>query len=158
MKFICDVMLGKLAKYLRIVGIDASYPRSLSLPEIISEAAAEQRTILTRRTDLLPSEQQAASYFIKSNYPYEQLQDVISHFNLQADNSRFFTRCLECNQLLDAVVKASVAGSVPAYVFSTVNDFARCPRCAKIYWKGTHYGNMLKRLQKVLGAVKDGTG
>lgn len=147
-------MLGKLAKYLRIVGVDTSYSNSCTWSLIISSAAAEQRTILTRRTDLLLSEQRTACYVIQGNYPYEQLQDVILHFSLRADSALFFTRCLLCNQLLVAVDKASVAGSVPAYVFSTVNDFARCPQCAKIYWKGTHYGNMLKRLEKVLEAVK----
>ena len=157
MKFICDTMLGKLAKYLRIVGVDASYSNSLAISQIMSKASAEQRTILTRRTDHMPLVQTEASYFIQSDYPLEQLQDVIRHFNLQADSSSFFTRCLECNQLLDSVDKNSVAGSVPPYVFNTVDTFARCPHCYKIYWKGTHYGNMLKRLQKVLGVVKEET-
>ena len=69
MKFICDIMLGKLAKYLRIVGMDTSYSSSLSLSQIIAAAAAEQRTVLTRRTGQLLSEQQTSSYFIQSNYP-----------------------------------------------------------------------------------------
>ena len=139
MKFICDIMLGKLTKYLRMVGMDTSYSSSLSLSQIIAAAATEQRTVLTRRTGQLLPEQQASSYFIQSNYPYEQLQDVISHFNLQPDSSRFFTRCLLCNELLTAMEKAAVAENVPDYVFSTVNEFARCPRCNKIYWKGTHF-------------------
>jgi uncharacterized protein len=155
MKFICDTMLGKLAKYLRIAGIDACYSNIYSLPHVISKAVSEQRIILSRRTEILQSEQPVKSYFIKSDYPLEQLLDVFRHFNLQSDSSSFFTRCLECNQLLEFVEKASIAGSVPAYVFSTVNEFARCPQCAKIYWKGTHYGNMLKRLEKVLGAAKE---
>lgn len=150
MKFICDIMLGKLAKYLRIVGIDASYSSSLSLSQIIAAAAAEQRTVLTRRTGQLLSEQQASSYFIQSNYPYEQLQDVISHFNLQPDRSRFLTRCILCNELLAATDKASVAENVPAYVFSTINDFSQCPCCRKIYWKGTHHHNMMQRLSVLL--------
>lgn len=150
MKFICDIMLGKLAKYLRIMGMDTSYSSSLSLSQIIAAAAAEQRTVLTRRTGQLLSEQQASSYFIQSNYPYEQLQNVISHFSLQADSSRFFTRCLLCNELLAAIEKASIAENVPDYVFSTVNEFARCPRCNKIYWKGTHHHNMMQRLNVLL--------
>jgi len=150
MKFICDTMLGKLAKYLRIVGVDTSYSSSLSLSQIIAAAAAEQRTVLTRRTNLLLSEQQAACYVIQGNYPYEQLQDVIRHFSLQVDSSRFFTRCLLCNKLLAAVEKASVAENVPDYVFSTVNDFSQCPCCRKIYWKGTHNYNMMRRLSVLL--------
>ena len=143
-------MLGKLAKYLRIVGMDASYSSSLSLSQIIAAAAAEQRTVLTRRTGQLLSEQQTSSYFIQSNYPYEQLQDVISHFNLQPDSSRFFTRCLLCNELLTAMEKAAVAENVPEYVFSTINDFSQCPCCRKIYWKGTHHHNMMQRLRILL--------
>jgi len=143
-------MLGKLAKYLRIMGMDASYSSSLSLSQIIAAAAAEQRTVLTRRTGQLLSEQQASSYFIQSNYPYEQLQDVISHFSLQADSSRFFTRCLLCNELLAAIEKVLVAENVPDYVFSTVNDFSQCPCCRKIYWKGTHHHNMMQQLSVLL--------
>jgi uncharacterized protein len=150
MKFICDIMLGKLAKYLRILGMDASYSSSLSLSQIIAAAAAEQRTVLTRRTGQLLSEQQPSSYFIQSNYPYEQLQDVIKHFNLQPDSSCFFTRCLLCNELLAAIDKASVAENVPDYVFRTVNDFSQCTSCRKIYWKGTHHHNMLQRLRILL--------
>jgi uncharacterized protein len=158
MKFICDTMLGKLTKYLRIVGIDASYSSSVTLSQIITLAMAEHRTILTRRTDHQLLKHSAESYFILSNYPFEQLQDVFIHFNLQADSAQFFTRCLSCNQPIVAVDKDSVADSVPPYVFCTASEFARCPQCAKIYWKGTHYGNMLKRLEMVLEAVKDGTG
>ena len=143
-------MLGKLAKYLRIVGMDASYSSSLSLSQIIAAAAAEQRTVLTRRTGQLLSEQQASSYFIQSNYSYEQLQNVISHFNLQPDSSCFFTRCLLCNELLTAIEKAAVAENVPDYVFSTINDFSQCPCCRKIYWKGTHHHNMMQRLSVLL--------
>jgi uncharacterized protein len=157
MKFICDTMLGKLAKYLRIAGIDASYSNTYSFTQVISEAAAELRILLTRRTEHLQSEQPVKSYFIASDYPLEQLQDVFRHFSLQADSSSFFTRCLECNQLLESVEKETVAGSVPPYVFSTASEFVRCPHCNKIYWKGTHYGNMLKRLQKVLGVIKEET-
>ena len=143
-------MLGKLAKYLRIVGMDASYSSSLSLSQIIAAAAAEQRTVLTRRTGRLLSEKQASSYFIQSNYSYEQLQNVIGHFNLQPDSSCFFTRCLLCNELLTAIEKAAVAENVPDYVFSTINDFSQCPCCRKIYWKGTHHHNMMQRLSVLL--------
>jgi len=150
MKFICDIMLGKLAKYLRIMGMDTSYSSSSSLSQIIAASAAEQRTVLTRRTGQLLSEQQASSYFIQSNYSYEQLQNVISHFNLQPDSSCFFTRCLLCNELLTAIEKAAVAENVPDYVFSTINDFSQCPCCRKIYWKGTHHHNMMQRLSVLL--------
>jgi len=143
-------MLGKLAKYLRIMGMDTSYSSSSSLSQIIAASAAEQRTMLTRRTGQLLSEQQASSYFIQSNYSYEQLQNVISHFNLQPDSSCFFTRCLLCNELLTAIEKAAVAENVPDYVFSTINDFSQCPCCRKIYWKGTHHHNMMQRLSVLL--------
>jgi uncharacterized protein with PIN domain len=150
MKFICDTMLGKLAKYLRIMGFDASYSNSFSWHQIVSSATAEQRIILTRRTDLLLPEQRPACYVIQGNYPYEQLQDVLRHFELQTDSSGFFTRCLLCNKLLTSVEKASVAGNIPDYVFSTVNDFSQCPCCRKIYWKGTHHYNMMRRLSLLL--------
>ncbi len=154
MNFICDVMLGKLAKYLRIAGIDTIYNLFFMQYHLFSIAADEHRIILTRRTEPIKSDS-SSYYFVKSNDPHEQLHEVISHFNLHLYKSRFFTLCLLCNKSLQKIEKAAVRKIVPDYVFSTINDFSQCPCCKKIYWKGTHYNNMLHQLNVLLQGTEE---
>jgi len=154
MRFICDIMLGKLVTYLRMAGVDAAYSRALSLPSLIKTAIAEDRSILTRRKDISSTDCPVSVYCVNSNYPHEQLQDVITHFAISLDQAMFFSRCLLCNESLDAIDKPAAQGNVPDYVISTVNDFSQCPCCKKIYWKGTHYDNMLRQLTNLLPDVE----
>jgi len=150
MKFICDIMLGKLSSYLRMAGIDSAYSRSLSLPSLIKTAIAEERSILTRRRDIDLADCPVSIYCVQSNYPHEQLKDVIKQFAISLDQANYFSRCLLCNKALDRLDKSNALGKVPDYVTSTVSDFSQCPGCNKIYWKGTHYHNMLRQLHNLL--------
>jgi uncharacterized protein with PIN domain len=154
MRFICDIMLGKLVTYLRMAGVDAAYSRALSLPLLLKTAIAEDRCILTRRKDISSTDCPVSVYCVNSNYPHEQLKDVITHFAISLDQAMIFSRCLLCNESLDAIDKPAAQGKVPDYVISTVNAFSQCPCCKKIYWKGTHYENMLRQLSKLLPDVK----
>ena len=150
MRFICDIMLGKLATYLRMAGVDTAYNRSLSLPSLIKTAIAEDRCVLTRRRDISLTDCPVSAYCVNSNYPHEQLKDVLTHFAINLDQTMFFSRCLLCNESLNAINKPAAQGNVPDYVISTVNYFSQCPCCKKIYWKGTHYKNMLRQLSNLL--------
>lgn len=143
-------MLGKLAKYLRIAGIDAEYSRAITRPRLIKTAEEEHRILLTRRREMVDFNISAPCYFINSNYPPEQFQEVLSHFNISSDISQFFTLCLQCNRPLIKIDKTVISGKVPEYVFITINDFSQCPCCKKIYWKGTHYNNMVRRLNRLI--------
>jgi uncharacterized protein with PIN domain len=143
-------MLGKLSTYLRMAGIDSAYSRSLSLPSLIKTAIAEERSILTRRRDIKLADCPVSVYCVQSNYPHEQLKDVIKQFAISLDQANFFSRCLLCNKALDRLDKSNALGKVPDYVTSTVSDFSQCPGCNKIYWKGTHYQNMLRQLHNLL--------
>ena len=150
MRFICDIMLGKLSTYLRMAGVDTAYSRALSLPSLIKTAIAEDRCILTRRKDISLTACPVSAYCVNSNYPHEQLKDVITHFAISLDQANFFSRCLLCNESLGPLDKSEAHGKIPDYVVSTVNDFSQCPCCNKIYWKGTHYENMLRQLNSLL--------
>jgi hypothetical protein len=150
MKFICDIMLGKLATYLRMAGVDSAYNRFLSLPSLIKTALAEDRCVLTRRRDIVLTDCPVSVYCVNSNYPHEQLKDVITQFAISLDQADFFSRCLLCNESLKRIDKPDVIGKVPDYVTSTVSDFSQCPGCNKIYWKGTHYQNMLRQFHNLL--------
>jgi hypothetical protein len=143
-------MLGKLATYLRMAGVDSAYNRFLSLPSLIKTALAEGRCVLTRRRDIVLTDGPVSVYCVNSNYPHEQLKDVITQFAISLDQADFFSRCLLCNESLKRIDKPDVIGKVPDYVTSTVSDFSQCPGCNKIYWKGTHYQNMLRQFHNLL--------
>ncbi len=146
-------MLGKLARYLRMVGFDAAYCRSQSVSSLIAKAHAEGRLLLTRRTRLDAEGLPAAVYFVKSNYPSEQLQEVVTRFALALDQQKVFTRCLLCNEHLATIDSIEVQGKVPEYVLTTTAEFSQCPSCKKIYWKGTHYEHMLRQFNNLLAGA-----
>ena len=142
MQFFCDVMLGRLAKYLRMLGIDTLYSRSISEASLIKTAANQNRTILTRRTKFLRIKNPPPFFFIKNNNPEIQLKEVINHFNINVDRLKPFRLCLLCNRALKDVDRNLVEGKVPEYIFNQKNRFSQCPNCHRIYWQGTHYKNM----------------
>jgi uncharacterized protein with PIN domain len=142
--FIADVMLGKLARWLRILGFDVIYSNTLDDDEIIRLAELENRIILTRDTRLVARRFQARSLFIESNDSREQVRQVVRALELA--DFKVFSRCLECNTLLREVDKEAVFEKVPPFVYLTQNRFAICPTCDRVYWRGTHADEMLKRL------------
>jgi uncharacterized protein with PIN domain len=144
-KFIADVMVGKLARWLRVLGFDVLYSNKYDDDEILRIAEAENRIILTRDTGLAARAGNSRCLFIENDNYREQIQQVLRWFGLK--DFAVFSRCLECNNLLEDVDKEVVFNDVPPYVYLTQDRFARCPSCRRIYWHGTHADEMLKRLQ-----------
>ena len=151
--FICDSMLGRLAKNLRMLGFDALYDRDAGLKALLDAAEQQRRILLTRRTALLKKKpvQAAPHIFIRSNDPAVQLREVIAACDLTATDTAPFSVCLRCNARLAAISKQAALGHVPEYVFATVAEFTACPQCGRIYWKGTHYARMTEELKKTWG-------
>ena len=120
-KFAADRMLGKLAKWLRVMGQDVIYGQHLSGYGLIHAARAENRLILTRDSGL-KKKQPPDFLFIESDHHREQIRQVIQacHFKPLAHP---FTRCLECNIVLERRSKASIENMVPSYVFSSTGEF-----------------------------------
>ena len=146
-KFAADRMLGKLAKWLRIMGQDVIYGQHLSGYGLIRAARAENRLILTRDRGL-KKKQPPDFLFIESDHYREQLRQVIKACGLRAmDNA--FTRCLECNILLEPRSKPSVEKIVPPYVLATQEKFSWCPQCHHVYWPATHHQSMLEELKNL---------
>ena len=146
LKFAADVMLGRLAKWLRVLGQDVIYGRHLSGVGLIHAARQENRIILTRDRRLRGQPQE--SLFIRSDDFREQLRQVVSTFHLIRGND-LFKRCLICNFSLQPRPKASVKGAVPEYVFSTQENFFWCTDCGRIYWPATHHQEMLQELKNL---------
>ena len=146
-KFVADRMLGRLARWLRVIGQDVIYGRHLSGYGLIHAARAENRLILTRDRGL-KKKQPPRFIFIESDHYHEQIRQVVRECGLTIGEA-VFTRCLECNGVLQPRTKDSVETQVPPYVFSTQDNFFWCPHCRRVYWPATHHQKMLEELQKI---------
>ena len=152
-KFIVDNNVGKLAKWLRIMGYDALFFDAEDDANMIATALAEERVILTRDTRIMKrrvvTSGQLKAILIESDEPTKQMHQIIDALNLDCQYSTF-TICLECNQPLLEKSKQQVKDLVPPYVFQTQSQFMECPACHRIYWRGTHWQAMTRKLEKFM--------
>jgi len=155
-RFAVDKMLGRLATWLRLIGQDAIYGSQLAGRSLIRQARSEGRTILTRDRRVARAGSDLCVLVVASDDFREQLQQVVLACHVDPF-AALFTRCVECNTPVLAVLKAEVADHVPPYVFSTQHHFARCPRCHRIYWPGTHNARVREEL-RTMGYRDEPTG
>jgi hypothetical protein len=148
-RFILDVHLGKLAKYLRMLGFDTLYETDYNDHEIIDRAVKQKRIILTRDILLLKHNRVTHGLWIRSQDPVRQLSEVIRHLDLSS-KSKPFHRCLACNNLLVRTSREAVKDLVSPMTFHFYRKFYRCKGCGKIYWNGSHYRQMNQFVQQVL--------
>jgi len=137
-------MLGRLATWLRLLGYDTAYLAHADDHELARVARAEDRVLLTRDVELT-RRRGMRCVLIESERVSEQLPQVFHTLGLTAREA--FSRCAECNVVLKVVSKESVRGAVPPYVFHTQERFRRCPRCQRVYWRGTHWARMLAQIE-----------
>jgi uncharacterized protein with PIN domain len=150
-RFIADVMLGKLATWLRLLGCDVEYFPGIPDHDLVEMAERTGRVILTRDTELVRRRRARGNHFFVRGDGYrDQLRQVAERFSI-APFSRFMTRCLRCNEPLAAIDRSEVRERVPSYVFHTQYDFKKCGRCGRIYWKGTHRDNALAEMREIFG-------
>ena len=149
MTFIADKTLGKLAKWLRILGYDTVYWRSDDLAGLLRLAHEEGRALVTKDTKLYQGKGSVRALLIREDNPFLQLQEVIRLFRLPVKHDMLFSRCLACNTPLEDVTPEEVKGEVPDYIFHTHQEFSRCPSCRKVYWAGTHYGHMARVVERL---------
>jgi len=150
-RFIADVNVGRLAKWLRILGYDTLFQRDLDDDELIRIAVREGRVLLTKDTRIL---RRGLAFtgrlnvvLVRSGKVREQLRQVVQLLDLKITNP--FSRCPECNQPLVPRERDEVQGLVPPYVFQTQAHYMQCPACQRIYWRGTHWQRMRKELQSL---------
>jgi uncharacterized protein len=148
-RFVADVMLGRLSKWLRIAGFDVLYSNRFSDDELVALSRREHRVLLSRDTRLLVRKVVDLFVFLESENIQEQIRQIFRVTNTTSLPG-LLTRCLTCNAVLQDVERESVRTSVPSFVFETQNRFKRCPRCDKIYWAGTHRQAVLRRLETLL--------
>ena len=142
--FAVDTMLGRLARWLRILGHDVVYGPHLHGRGLVDCARREGRTILTRDTRLVRDPTLPPHVFVTSDHFREQLREVASAVSLAG--AAPFSRCVECNVALAEVDRAVVRERVPAYVFENQARFWTCPSCHRLYWPATHQARMRAEL------------
>jgi uncharacterized protein len=148
-RFILDVHLGKLSKYIRLCGFDALFKMNLSDREIVRISVAEKRIILTRDRDLLKTKLVTHGYWIRSSKPDEQLKEVLRRFDLK-NLLKPFSRCLECNGSLYYIPKDEIMDQLQPNTRDYYTEFSRCCGCKKIYWQGSHYEKMKDFIEELV--------
>ena len=149
-KFLADENVGKLGRWLRVLGYDAAYYALDSDAEIAARALKEGRIILTRDSDFLERKMVESCVLLESIDTCEQLKQVIRELKLNPTEDKIFTRCVECNVTVEPVEKSEIRSKVPTYVYQTQEFFYRCPDCGKIFWHGTHVENVKSKMKPYL--------
>lgn len=149
---IADSMLGRLARWLRILGYDTQYSRDIQDKELIRRARQEQRIILTRDREIAEKKAiRGLSIFISSQELKEQIKEVLEKLAEKGFlRPEPFTRCPACNGLLEEAEKKAIAGYVPDYIYIKKSEFSRCTSCKRVYWKGSHELSMRKLLGDII--------
>ena len=147
--FIADVMVGKLARWMRVLGLDVLYSNKLEDDAILKLAAAENRIILTRDVAFVERCRKSQGVlFIEHNDWRSQLRQVVKECGLR--DFKVLSRCVECNSTLNTVGKERICGKVPTYVYQTQEHFSICPSCDRVYWRGTHVDAISSLLRSFL--------
>jgi len=148
-RFVLDVNLGKLAKFLRLLGFDSLYRNDYRDSEVVNIAVAEQRIVLTRDRRLLYAKRIDHGYWVRAVDVESQIIEVLDRFKLH-DAIQPFVLCPVCNGKLAPVAKADILDRLEPKTKLYYQVFHRCNNCGRIYWKGSHIENMRQRFADFL--------
>jgi len=156
-RFVVDTNVGKLARWLRLMGYDALFINPIDDDRLIAFALKENRVLLTKDTRIMlrrvVTSGKLKALLIEDDDPKAQLRYVIAAMKLNFN--RQFTICLECNEPLVPRSKEDVRDLVPPYVFQTQSQYFQCPACHRIYWRGTHWQRMKRELETLTEGVEE---
>jgi uncharacterized protein len=155
MTFVADCMLGRLARWLRVLGFDVLYFPRIEDEALLGVARRESRVLLTRDTGILERTGSHPALLVASEKWEEQIVQVLLTFGLK-DLVAPHTRCLDCNALLKPVPKDRARNLAAPFVFERAESFALCPACGRLYWKGSHAVDMDARIGRIMKRLADG--
>ena len=147
-RFVVDVNLGKLTRWLRLLGFDTAWRNDYDDRQVVEKAVAEQRVILTRDRRLLFHRAIDYGFWVRAVQPLEQAQEVLDRLAMRQE-VRPFRYCLECNGRIEPVAKTEILDRLEPLTRKYYDEFYRCRRCGRIYWKGSHYARLLERLEAI---------
>ncbi len=148
-RFVCDAMLGTLARWLRLFGYDTVFLGPEDDRTLARLAANEDRWLLTRDRELAAAGPR--TLLVRSESLEAQLREVFARLGLSPGPTLERARCAECNGELEPATPDEVAGDVPPYVARTADRFRRCRGCSRVYWPGSHGGRIVARMRRVVG-------
>jgi uncharacterized protein len=147
-RFLADSNVGRLARWLRVLGYDTVYEPVLPDAQVVARARAEARVLLTRDVDMMKRRVIVSgtvqAILLRDDTIHDQLRQVLTQLALEPGQT--LTRCIDCNAELQARAKEAVADRLPPYVRVTQERFYECPSCARVYWPGTHWERMRERI------------
>jgi uncharacterized protein with PIN domain len=149
-KFVADCMLGRLAKWLKILGFDVLFFPKAEDKDLVEISRREDRILLTRDSGLIEKTKKRENrLFVASDDWEDQVVQVLDEYGLW-DSVRPNTRCIECNRPLKPLTREGARNLVTPYVLEHATSFAVCPQCNRVYWQGTHYGDMERKIERIL--------
>jgi uncharacterized protein with PIN domain len=154
MKFACDVMLGRLARWLRASGHDVFYANSIPRSSLLRVAREEGRTVITRAGNYRELSEIPPCLIVAGDGLDEQLEQVYRAFPKLDPFAQFLTRCMECNAPLEEIEKDDFRDLIPPKALLIEGRFSRCPACGKLLWPGSHVKRMRERLENLALSVK----
>jgi len=152
-RFVADGHLGGLTRNLRLLGFDVAYRQNADDRQLLEVMARENRALLTRDRRLLMHSIVQHGYYPRSQNPDEQTIEVVRRFDI-SELIASFTRCLRCNAPLEEATKADVIDKLEPLTKIYYNQFHRCPDCKQIYWSGSHFPKLQKRIQQIRSRVR----
>ena len=148
--FAADRTLGKLVKWLRILGFDTIF--EIDVPaELFYENLEKDRIVLTRTGTIKKQFSAHRLIFITSNYLDVQLKQVIAEAGIRQPDTRPFSRCLHCNVPIVDADPDEVCGLIPDYIYETHKEFHKCLQCNRIFWPGSHTKRSLEKIEHLFG-------
>ncbi len=156
-KFIADAHLGKLTKYLRMLGFDTLYRNDFGDEEIINISLSDHRIILTRDKRLLNSRRVTHGYYIRAIDKHKQLTEVVDKFDL-ISQFKPFTRCMTCNSFLISKTPNQVSHLISKDILNCFEEFYYCESCNKVFWKGSHFKRMESMILDIARKGNTNTG
>ncbi|HIE14456.1 TPA: hypothetical protein EYP70_04215 [Candidatus Bathyarchaeota archaeon] len=150
LRFLCDGMLGKIARWLRLLGHDAKYSREIDDEDLIALSASEDRILLTRDVELYRKALKLGgkAFLIKGKTRAEKLAELAKKFKLKLDVDTSLSRCPKCNTQIKHIPKDEILDRIPEHTREIYDEFWICPRCGQIYWRGSHWRKITEILEE----------
>jgi uncharacterized protein len=157
LNFILDGMLGKLARWLRMMGHDTKYSNKADDSELLAIAKAEKRVLLTRDFALYQQaiSKNVESYYVEGNIEPERMANLAARFGIPLEIDLKQSRCPKCNTKLASVPKEEIGKDVKENTFSHYDTFWKCPKCGAVYWQGAHWTKIRATLEEAKQKLKE---
>jgi uncharacterized protein with PIN domain len=157
MKFIVDGMLGKLSRWLRILGHNVKYSNNLDDAQLLTIAKKERRTLLTRDFELYrhATAKGIDAFYMEEETGEERLAALARKYGMDLDIDMTISRCPKCNTKVKPITKEEAAGKVEKSTFEHYDEFWKCPKCGQIYWQGAHWTRIRRTLEVAQGILEN---